>query len=273
MRSKDSLCDLRITMAACEDIEVSGLCEAHQIIKSMCSQGLLSKRQAHKVAVSDLFVEGFLYKPITVDQIHISTDKEYRILKKIKKVRYISEQLVLDCIRENKEDLIRKYEEGLVRITGEYLWDPVFSGNPGLQEFPVQSGVTNVHIGEINRIILQKGGHFSFFLRAEEEEAWNLQLSPGSILKLSRNKFEILEIRKHVFDMPSRAAVALLLSRCFVTEQTDIQKESGSRFRIGYDDRNGQYLKPGSVMDLQDDWEYGIHCLPYGMIIERKNES
>lgn len=206
-----------------DDVSVFNSQEIYKTLVKMCPEF----QKIKGLCISDMFLPGFLYKPLLFEQVYAQSDDEYKVLKKVKKVKYIDKDL-LDRLQTGA-DLVKMLMRGEAVLMKEYICDAMK-----------------------NRIEFQilKGSEVEFYIMLPQEGAKQL-----SLLRERKSEGAAFEIRclEENKNKNSGTALCVLQSAMKVKLNVMIQPESESVFRVKYCEKDGcQYLKEGSVFFTED---------------------
>ena len=204
-----------------DDISVFNNQEIYKTLVEMCPEF----QKIKGLCISDMFLPGFLYKPLSFEQVYAQSDDEYKVLKKVKKAKYI-DKVLLDRLQTGA-DLVKMLMRGEAVLVKEYICDAMK-----------------------NRIEFQilKGSEVEFYIMLPQDGAKQL-----SLLRERKSEGAAFDITCLKECENRRTASYVLQAAMRVGKHVVIQQESASVFRTRYCEKDRcQYLKEGSVFSPED---------------------
>ena len=218
----------------------------HLLTAGEMMEGLKEMIDKDPLWISDMFPCNYIYKPIFFDTINVRSDDEYKILKRIKKARYIQWDILK--MADRLDELIREVMTGDIKVQGDFL----------LSAYEDTAGISSkeIHPEFENPIVFN----------IAENEKFDIYIASSLSAKSS-----ICECERVVFkDMPYKLEKVMPIQQkrpgnCFVIQADysimdghKIMLSSDSVFRIKADLEKGeQYFKAGSVFGENDLKETG----------------
>lgn len=228
---------------------VSEMPTADEIYKS-----LFKNIRYNTVWLSDMLLQNFLYKPLSLDTLEISDDDEYKIFKNIKAAKYIH----TDIWDKDQRVLLQDIKSGEIVVDEDYIYsalDNRFS-KPKVKIYPRY----------MNPIVYQfdKSTIFDVYIGSSAELKRNVCQSKA--LKISENIYEIVEIENLNQNIGD---VFVLQADYKVNESFKIESDSSSVFRVRCEEEC-QYFKHGSVFDIKDSIDTNNTQVVYPYVIFRR---
>lgn len=213
---------------------------------------LKSEGQHESMWISDVFLHAYVYKPLLFDLADIHTDEEYKVLKNLKKARYIHSSL-LDT-ENSATALIKHIHSGEIVVRGEYI-EPAFLTETQLLK-------KEMHPEMEDPIVFQVKKHTTFDIYVGCDTESRAKICGKKALQLAGNEYEILSAETVTQE---KKAFAVLQADGVADADCRIAKDSRSVFRVRYDAaHHTQYVKAGSVLEKDEMMTtYGGSFQPY----------
>ena len=216
-----------VVLSPCEDVVINSLYQSPTIFDAAANEGL------SPIAVSDLLVERYTYKPLTLNAVGELSIDDYKLLKRVKGAEFISYSAANLIYDNNIPELIKN---GDIEIKSQYIM--TISNDPSLP-------IADSFLPGSDRpfgIKLLKNGRFHFLLDSAVEP-----------------DLKFFNIKGHRFNILSVTPIVNLKPEIFVL-QTDVnvdnfsfRSNSRSRYKLSYDNKtNTQLVSKGSVIDRSD---------------------
>lgn len=188
---------------------------------------------------SDLFVYGFSYKPLTLPSNTIArNDTEYQLLKRIKKARFIRDDLRL----LSTEALLEKLVAGFVCINEGYIGHKAEVSN-------AVKPVRLIGSDQLFGVELRRGSLFRCFAKTENPVFMQEINIDGCQMKIQ-------SVRPIEENFPQKNVLQADLP---IDKNPHIQSDSPSHFKLSYDrNHNCMIVCAGSVISSADYFGTGI---------------
>ena len=183
---------------------------------------------------SDLFVDGFSYKNLTLCSGFTAEAEQYRLLKQLKSAKFIADHLKDLSVAA----LMTQLAEGSIALRDGYIGhDPQVS--LAVRPAPLTTG------DKLFGIELWKGSRFCCYVKAESAAF------PDGLL-LDTCEMQIAQILPVA--LPPKTHY-VLQSDLPLTQSPRLTPDSDSRFKLAYDDKNSRMLLcAGSCISPKDDF-------------------
>jgi len=220
------------------NIVVESIFQKNEVYR-MLAEKFPEMQNLQRICVSDVFLAGFVYKPLSFDCVKIRSDEEYRALKRIKSAKYI-ECTLLKHIKSG-EDLVRAFLYRRAELEGEYICDCMQGKKKVFRNMIVPERMNPI------AIYIPKEQELEFYVEFSNVPAQFLQ--SGELCRIGGFSLEITNLEKteRIWRDEERMVLQTMLE---IEKDATILPGDRSRFRVGYDtDAQVQYYKAGSVFD------------------------
>lgn len=247
----------RIKLKAQSDMIVERPFCARDIYNALLKMNIDLKRQ-EKVLISDVFSAGFVYKPINLDLAELMTDIQFKLMKKVRKAKFIDRKLLQET--RTTMDLIDAMDSGRVRIKGAYICQ-------GLSEEKIAYEETTVPFrGNSWSIRVRRGAELEFYIESRDEIVE--QLEQLRYIDISEGRFSIEKIEDP--DVGERSSsLAVIEAEALIINGNSLNLAGdNSCFRIGLNAEKQVYFKAGSIFterDLKEVYKGTGALMPYLM--------
>ncbi len=258
MTSADNLISKKIVLRPAFDTIIEKMPSAKDIFKTLSREDV-----AGSMALSDMFIDGFVYKPITLNTgFFLSenlTDTTKRLMKKMKKAKFIETDKLNNL--KNARSLAKEILEGRLEFFGdsrEYIASK-YCGKIFLKPTEVFY-MDNPYQWEISSEC-----RVSFYISAEREFiddiVRNKEMYIGDTLY-------ILENAENPDREDNEKRGRMLCSQGEIMSIKPLKDGSVTTYKLSCNPDTGvQSFKPGSVVDEKDFIDFNNRPLPYLMFI------
>lgn len=196
------------------------------------------------IYISDLFPSNFLYKPISLEQIYVNSDDEYKMLKKLKKAKYI-EKSILDRVSSG-EEVVKMLMRGEVLLNKNAICE-----------------------------VMNKRDDLTFDFYITLSKAYKDLLKSLKTYTLDKFEFAVEDVEE-IEQNSIESGCYVLQSALRVGTEWFIDSESRSMFRVNYsEEENCQYFREGSVFENIDN-VFAKECRgvqAYKYLMRRKSDD
>ena len=263
----DNLITAQVQLFPVQDCCFRGSFSSENLRHALCS--LLPDKTSQLVcttALSDIFLCGFVYKPIDLDGVVVFDEVQRKILKKIKASRYIHTDLLYT---KDGNRLIELIQNGQAVAQDGYLFLKDFDfNNP-------YSFTLDFERDKQNPIFLKLCAHtpMEFYITSDADTIDALSVGDKLEIENSGEKatFKIYRITPLPFASGNRHNTFVLQAACRVSDNCSIGQDTSSVFRFFYNSgAAAQFFKPGSIFYYQDKiFDSTTDRLPFVITLER----
>lgn len=182
-----------------------------------------------KALCSDLFLQGFSYKPLDFTMDLIVNTQDYQILKKLKSAKYISDF----AAQKTPLEIIELYKENILLIQNGYI---DYKDDNAFREVILPNNQNPFGIE------ILKNGYFRFFIKLKEEL---------NITKLTINKCNFIVEQINGF-CPDFCKPYILQTNINLNEDYNLSSNK-SRFLVAFSESTGRkIILAGSKISRED---------------------
>ena len=236
----------RIKLKAQSDMTVERPFCARDVYNALLKMNTDLKGQ-EKVLISDVFSAGFVYKPICLDLAELMTDSQFKLMKKIRKAKFIDRKLLQET--RTAMDLIGALEDGRVRIKGAYICRALSEDKIAYEETAVPSR------GNSSSIRVRRGAELEFYIKGQGgtveqlEQMQYIDIPEGSF---SERRFSI-ESTKDTDAGGQSASLAVIEADAWIVNSGSLKVTGDdSCFRVGLNAGKQVFFKAGSTFTEED---------------------